>query len=268
MFESRRIGLARALIGRYPRAWRDRYADELLALIEDAPPRWRDLLDLWRGSLTERTRSLIEPAAYPRLSVAAVILARWVLLPAAIVGVAFALGLTLSATAGRLDETAFELATEALFVLFLGTAIGYLARGLKGALAGSPRWSLGLPGRLIFLSTWTGLIVLQTWADQLRGGYQIWSWVFSAAWTSNLVLNRLPIRTVHELKDTVEKLMLSREQLSWARMELTRCETLSAQGASNAAELARAQTELSRWQTLQDEAMGTLRQMGYRARFQ
>ena len=153
-------------------------------------------------------------------------------------------------------------------MLFFGTAIAYLARGLTSTFARSPDWTFGLPGRLVLLSTMTGLFVLHTWTDQLPGGYRMWLWVYNVAWTSNLVLNRLPVRAVHELKDTVEKLLLAREQLSWARMELTRCETLSAQGASNAAELARAQAELSRWQTLHDEAMGTLRQMGYRARFQ
>jgi hypothetical protein len=40
-----------SLVGLYPRAWRDRYGDEMRALIEIAPLRRRDRADLMRGAL-------------------------------------------------------------------------------------------------------------------------------------------------------------------------------------------------------------------------
>jgi hypothetical protein len=40
-----------SLVGLYPPAWRDRYGDEMTALIELAPLRRRDRLDLVRGAL-------------------------------------------------------------------------------------------------------------------------------------------------------------------------------------------------------------------------
>ena len=43
-------------VRRYPRWWRDRYADELLALLEDRPAGWRDRLDLARGALDAHLR--------------------------------------------------------------------------------------------------------------------------------------------------------------------------------------------------------------------
>ena len=52
----------------------------------------------------------------------------------------------------------------------------------------------------------------------------------------------------------------------WARLELTRCETLAAQGAAVAAELTHARAETARWEAQQDEALQTLTAMGYRAR--
>jgi multidrug resistance efflux pump len=74
------------------------------------------------------------------------------------------------------------------------------------------------------------------------------------------------VRPGQQLVDSVNQLMLAREQLSWARMEFTRCQTLASEGTAVEGELARAQTELARWQAQHDEAMRALQSMGYRAR--
>lgn len=61
--------VARAIIRRYPRAWRERYEVELLGFIEDTPVRWRDVLDLARGCVVERARTLVvEPEQHPRVA--------------------------------------------------------------------------------------------------------------------------------------------------------------------------------------------------------
>jgi len=39
------------LVRLYPRAWRDRYQDEFLALLAERPPTWGDLVDTVRGAL-------------------------------------------------------------------------------------------------------------------------------------------------------------------------------------------------------------------------
>jgi hypothetical protein len=57
------------------------------------------------------------------------------------------------------------------------------------------------------------------------------------------------------------------EGMKWARMELTRCETLAAEGRVSD-ELTRAQAEMQRLQTIHDDAMRVLHGMGYRATFQ
>ena len=43
-------------VRRYPRWWQDRYAEELLALLEDRPAGWRDRVDLARGALDAHLR--------------------------------------------------------------------------------------------------------------------------------------------------------------------------------------------------------------------
>jgi hypothetical protein len=47
--------IARRIVRLYPRAWRARYEDEMLALVEQSAPRWRDVGDLARGSAREWT---------------------------------------------------------------------------------------------------------------------------------------------------------------------------------------------------------------------
>jgi hypothetical protein len=44
------------LVRRYPGWWRERYADEVLALLEDRPAGWRDRLDLLHGAVDAHLR--------------------------------------------------------------------------------------------------------------------------------------------------------------------------------------------------------------------
>jgi len=50
--------LARACLLLYPRAWRDRYADEVLHLVEDADGGIGDLVDLALGAVSQRVHEL------------------------------------------------------------------------------------------------------------------------------------------------------------------------------------------------------------------
>ena len=55
------------LLRLYPRPWRERYGDELLALLADRPTTFIDRLDLIRGAVDARLHpELVEPAAHPR----------------------------------------------------------------------------------------------------------------------------------------------------------------------------------------------------------
>jgi hypothetical protein len=60
--------LARAIVEHYPLAWRERYADEVLALLDDSQVRLIDLFELARGLFVERAKSLIEPVEHPTLT--------------------------------------------------------------------------------------------------------------------------------------------------------------------------------------------------------
>jgi len=51
----------RRLLYAYPRAWRERYGDELLALLEAEPLTWRERVDVLRSGLGERLRGSGRP---------------------------------------------------------------------------------------------------------------------------------------------------------------------------------------------------------------
>jgi hypothetical protein len=54
------------LVDLYPRTWRQRYGDELLALLAERPPSVRDRLDLVRGALDARRHPQLPGTRQPR----------------------------------------------------------------------------------------------------------------------------------------------------------------------------------------------------------
>ncbi len=54
-----------SLLRLYPQAWRERYGDELLALLQDRPASLTDYLDLIRGALDARLHPQVRGAATP-----------------------------------------------------------------------------------------------------------------------------------------------------------------------------------------------------------
>jgi len=73
-----RTSLVRACLRLYPRSWRDRYADEVLVLVEDAGAGIGDLVDLAVGGLGRRAGELQRGAPMPSI-------VRWSILVVAVV---------------------------------------------------------------------------------------------------------------------------------------------------------------------------------------
>jgi hypothetical protein len=84
--------LARLALSLYPLAFRRRYGEEMLALLDEAPPRAIAVLDLLRGAMAAHLRppagveALVDPADHVRASLSAQ-LACWVAFAAAGLGV-------------------------------------------------------------------------------------------------------------------------------------------------------------------------------------
>lgn len=105
----------------YPRPWQARYGDEVTALLAEAPPDWRDRVDLVRGALDAHLHPICAPL--------------WPVAAAAIAGIAWTLAgaLALGQPAppdwpGYLDETLAVLAgatpLAALAVIGASTRLG------------------------------------------------------------------------------------------------------------------------------------------------
>jgi hypothetical protein len=58
--------MRKRLLSLYPEAWRDRYAEEMSALLDETPPRITTTLDLLRGALTAHLRPLASSAPTAR----------------------------------------------------------------------------------------------------------------------------------------------------------------------------------------------------------
>jgi hypothetical protein len=79
--------LATGIVARYPRAWRERYADEVLALVEDRSAGWGDVFDLIRNAITEWRLSVTSPDEH--FVVAGIVLRVTPLLQAMLLAIAF-----------------------------------------------------------------------------------------------------------------------------------------------------------------------------------
>src|SRR5687767_13306898 len=62
-----RSRLARWIVDRYSPGWRERYRDEVRALLDDGRVTSADVIDLWRGCLSEWKVALADPEHHPRV---------------------------------------------------------------------------------------------------------------------------------------------------------------------------------------------------------
>jgi len=247
--------LANAIIRRYPQPWRDRYEGELLTFIEDFPPRLGDVIDLARGCVVERARALVEPAERPWVFRAFVVTMQGTVRLGALAA-ALTIGTWLTATLGP-PPSAVGYAIVGIWFVVFGTGVGLFLRELRSQ-RGAPVWTLPrLP--LGWAAAFAAATSLVFWIDPPSVALQWLIWLHISLM---LPLGQSGQHTI----ETLGRLAGIREQLSWARMELTRCETLAPQGIVTA-DLDRARAEMARLEREQEDLMQELRGMGYRARF-
>lgn len=203
----------RQLLALYPHRWRARYEPEMLALLADRPPTWRDRIDLVRGALDAHLHpepvsrlpghaALLAGAAWTVVALAVLAepvppdwpgLWAWTLVPALIAvagGTIATLGFALRlgdapGRAGRV-ATAAVVATNGLWMLALIVAIAGGPYGAATAAAGS------LVGAAVVL---LGVVLTRAGHDRIgamlavAGGAVLLqppaSWVIAAiAWTA------------------------------------------------------------------------------------
>jgi hypothetical protein len=258
------------LVRRYPQPWRDRYEDEVLALIGESHLRWRDAADLARGFTAERARSIFEPGDRPVVTMLGFFLGLFALGVAMSCG-AIAAGMAAAAWLGPIPGVAGEVAWQVFMTcLVVGVWIKrpFPLAAISPALAPATekaRVSLGLAW--LTATAFLLAVALTVWAGVLVSPsplHALW-WIYVPVpgfVLGEILLSREPWRSI---RAATSQLFASRHDLKWALMELERCERLAADGMASPLEEARASIE--RIMKSREDALATLHAMGYRARF-
>jgi hypothetical protein len=268
--------IALALVRKYPQPWRERYADEVSELLEASPVRVRDLGELFRGLIVERTLALIEDADHPARAVNILSLFSPVFV---ILFVSVAWGIALGLQGWR--EFPWSIDGFGASV-FLAWAFGFwtirwrLWRRQK--IAGSSPPESSFP-------SWLGVALLPVLFVVIVAGE--WSgWHFSRSTTSAefyavyywaVVLIRIHLywESASELAasfwpsprllSVFGELSVAEHELKAAHTWVEGCKTMIAQGVPSP--LDEAQALVDRWTGQRDEARARLHNVGYRARF-
>jgi hypothetical protein len=255
-------GLGRWLVRRYPQPWRARYELEVMALLEDSSVRWRDVVDLARGLVVERARALVEPGEHPDATF-------WLLgfVNLAIVGgMALApVGLGWAARAGfgpppaTWGRTGYVLVAGAftgLIVLLMVRGTREVMWGFKHGTSPSPR-----PQAEPRLAIVLGIAIL--------GGFlRSWSGVhdyLASLFVMQIMLSGRWKGPGWRIQSVMLQLAQCRHEMKWARLELDRCELLTAQGMP--APLDDARANVARIEREREQALAELHANGYRAKF-
>lgn len=153
-----------ALLRLYPRAWRERYSDELVALLEDHPASVVDHLDLIRGALDARLHPQVRgAAAKPDKEIP--VNQRLLGVLAAIGGIAWIIGVA-SALILPPDEFGDHDNTYAVIGVAIGSSLIGIALGEFGTRQGSRTWighAIAIAGIAL------GLTVLMGWPFFILG---------------------------------------------------------------------------------------------------
>jgi hypothetical protein len=252
-------GIAKWLVHRYPKAWRERYASEMLALLDDSATRWRDLIDLMHGLLVERLHSVFEPGSRPKLTFALLFAAPMVI---GLVPVLLAVGLGAAARSmfGAIPWWGVSAGGMLSLLTMLAWGFRRVIWQLRnperayvrpyGPVPAPPGWmvAMSLLGAMLLGAARTGPATLEALSGVVVAGE--WLVMGGRWWRMNAA---------------VQQLFAADREMKWAQMELDRCERLTPRGVPMPLEAAR--SEIRRIETQTEEALASLNSLGYRGRF-
>lgn len=272
--------LARAIVRRYPAAWRERYQTEVEDLISAGPVRLGDVCGLLRHCIGERVLSLYEPGRHIsafRMITGITLLVYVLTLTVGMVVVSaipFALGILTRNAVGPIPEDLLDTIVWWLLPIFVLSVAPAVIVLLRRRLARQKTGAPAPPGtsRLVWVvvagyaavAFFGGLEPEVVWGDAVRSSVSFLYPMIYILWEPAEANPQWPGRAIFE---TLARLRTTRYDLRWARMELERCEGLYA-GRDAGPELRAARTELQRLLTAEADALASLDAMGYHARFQ
>ena len=256
------LTLSRWLVGRYPRAWRERYELEVLSLLDDSAPRTRDVLDLAQGLAVERVSATFEPGDRPILMAT--------LLIAGHLGLAMALPLATAAAGwgarlwfGDLPRPIDSLA----YLLHFAIVTAFVVRIVQTYQANVAAYDRRDPIPPLFSPRvgmmWIAALLiaafLGTWAVLFSERH---TWLTAVTYGALLGHQQSWLRW-RQVYAGVRRLAAAARTLQGAMLELDRCERVAAQGLASPLEEAR--HSVARLSLERHEARVALHAMGYRA---
>lgn len=260
--------LARAIVLRYPQPWRERYEDEVLALIDESPARTRDLGELIRGLFVERAMALIEDADHPPRT-ANLLGALQPLFVIVFMATAWGVGVGLREWPATLPTVVNGIGMGVTIACLFATLV------MKFVLLRRHRWEYGSP----IPSPWVGLtllpfffvgIVLCAW-----GGWADLTPASTPPWVRLLIWGFILGAEIAELSsafwpgrrmlEAIGRLSGADAQIKTARQWVDGCHTMIAKGVPSP--LDQAQAQLDEGIRKRELALAQLHQLGYKARF-
>ena len=268
--------LASSILRRYPAPWRERYEDEVLALIDESPARFRDLGELVRGLIVERAKALIEPGDSPRLS--AVIfysIAGAMRVAPSLLLILGAAGLAevVRQNVGIPSENVTFAGLTILSVVFIGFHWRTWKTRAEHKWIGPVQHLFPAIARVaMLLALFVGTFLLQVgdegWEPSsqflqvVNRWFRLWMYVAVAYGLTSAFWPWKP------MLDAFSQYHSAVYELRWAQMEVDRWRALISEGVSAEQDLANAEIARDRIIRRRDEAAAILHGYGYRARFQ
>jgi len=262
--------LAQALVHRYPAAWRERYEQEVSALIDDTSIQFGDLAELLRGLLTERARELVSADDRPTRTAATIVLLK-VGFVLSFIASAVGLGLGLRQVTGPWSETARENSAIAVVVWYSVFVIVAIRARRRPVFSSFPPYSPGT-GVVLLASMFATLMFVV--AGQLLSGddpahrdsfTRYWPWIqillysnFLTDFCASLWPSRQLLQAFAELHGAESRLKSSQEWVDG-------CHEMIAKGV--ASPLREAEAQVEDWTRKRDLARERVHALGYRARF-
>lgn len=251
--------LAARILTWYPEAWRERYLTEVRALLEDVPPRWPDVAELFRGMLIERIRELLTADDKPRRTFFILGLVN-PLTAIAILAISIGAGLLCHRLFGGWSSTAHDIGQVGLLVFIVTVPVVMARRRRRPLSISTPPYSPSVG--MTFVSAIAAVLAVTTWGNLLGESTLTWS---SLIWPVIILSDTLSsIWPTQRMLGQFDRLQVAEQQIK-SNMQLAESSReWIARGVPSP--LVAAEQQIAFWTRERDAAHEQLRAMGYRAR--
>jgi hypothetical protein len=259
-------GLARWILTRYPRAWRERYGDEVRALLDDGHVSRADVVDLLRGCASEWKVAIADPEDHPRvfqLFTGIEALCRGLIKIAAFLLPAIATAAYLRRHVGPPPEWVGTLGVMGYVLPMTAMWLAMRRQNRSGRVA-TPYGMLSASQLRWWVPLAMVTIALILWADGPPDFRASLTTELLARWLHVMLVVMFFLSATHRprfgMLDLASEMGSRRYLLRWAKLEVARCDSLDPRDPTRARQLASAQAEVERLERELQEIYAAIRE--------